>query len=84
MVRGKIFLNFDMLHDTCGFFYCEQVMNKPKILPLKSVTLEKIENMQKQVIKITAPYMGMHIRISPLKAQDFMNQEKKSMTGGKK
>lgn len=59
-------------------------MNKPKILPLKSVTLEKIENMQKQVIKINAPYMGMHIHISPLKAQDFMNQEKKSMTGGEK
>lgn len=36
---------------THAVFYCEQVMNKPKILPLKSVTLEKIENMQKQVKK---------------------------------
>uniref|UniRef100_A0A1X7UH16 BBSome-interacting protein 1 n=1 Tax=Amphimedon queenslandica TaxID=400682 RepID=A0A1X7UH16_AMPQE len=35
-----------------GLLYNEEVsvmvMNKPKILPLKSVTLEKIEDMQKQ------------------------------------
>lgn len=36
----------------CGMLYSEEipqmVLTKPKILPLKSVTLEKIEEMQKQ------------------------------------
>ena len=35
-----------------GLLYCEEsyemILCKPRILPLKSVTLEKLENMQKQ------------------------------------
>ena len=33
-------------------FNLMQVLCKPKILPLKSVTLEKLENMQKQVCTV--------------------------------
>lgn len=43
---------------------CKQVLCKPKILPLKSVTLEKLEQMQKEVCKCILILIQFHVLCS--------------------
>ena len=57
-----------------GLVYSEkstlsEILSKPKILPLKSITLEKLEQMEKEAVQIFArPLTTAHGGLSNLKA----------------